>query len=157
MKAWLEQADEHMTGLTEALAMTELQLSQRLTQLRTDLDSKIVREMERVELNCSSSMGKMISAGIEQLEASSKATGILDLALGLNLNDLLLHQVGMYVPSFHCMIRDMRSVEFQSNEELYLKNDMAYMPERITAGFPTCLACFSCILQERSCMQLWES
>jgi hypothetical protein len=75
MKAWLEQTDERITSITEELIRVQHLNTQQMAQLQTDMDAKLVKEMEIIEFNCNSNTGEMISAAIEELSASTKAAG----------------------------------------------------------------------------------
>ncbi len=83
MRAWLDQADERITEMGQARIAADERMSQRLTQLRSEVDARLVKEMERIEFNSASSMGEMVSAGIEEIGASSKASGELCPHVGL--------------------------------------------------------------------------
>ena len=87
IKSWLEQVDDRISmvedgqirteqATTQRLAGIHAELDSRLAALRADVDTRVTKELGQIEFNCSAAMGEMVSAGIEQISASSVVTGM---------------------------------------------------------------------------------
>lgn len=63
-----QAAAQRLTGL-------HAELDARLAALRADVGARLAKEMGQIEFNCSAAMGEMVSAGIEQISASSAGAG----------------------------------------------------------------------------------
>ena len=43
--------------------------------VRADVDARLAKELAQIEFSCNAAMGEMISAGIEQISATSAVSG----------------------------------------------------------------------------------
>lgn len=71
--------EESRIGAEQATAKklieARAELDARLAALQADMDARLAKEMGHIEFNCSAAMGEMVSAGIEQISASSAVAG----------------------------------------------------------------------------------
>ncbi len=75
IKSWLEQVDDRISATEESQIRGDQLTGQKLTGLRADMDARLAKEAAQIEFSCNTAMGEMVSAGIEQISATSAAAG----------------------------------------------------------------------------------
>jgi len=97
MKAWLEEADKSMLVTERAILKSEAHMTERISVLERRLEAQLVKEMDRIELNCNANLGEMISASIEQIERTTGPAG--NLMPSVHFPHIIMHAGSESIPS----------------------------------------------------------
>ena len=74
IREWLDQAEQRMSSLQAAMIGKEQEGLQRAAAFRAELEARLGKELDRIELNLNANLGESVSACLEQLSASATAT-----------------------------------------------------------------------------------